>query len=92
MILQLVTASCHPLFRASSAFERGELGIREYGNKSTRLSVNDTNVELLLRTLKSVSQLGIYEFVAHWSSYLDEDPSEAPSPDDSDSSGTLYAI
>ena len=92
MILQLVTESCHPLFRAFSVFERGELDIREYGKKSTRLSDNDRNVELLLRTIKSVNQLGIYGFVAHWSSYLDEDSSEAPSFDDSDSSGTLNAI
>ena len=64
----------------------------KYGKKSTRLSDNDRNVELLLRTFKSVNQLSIYEFVAHWSSYLEKDSSEVPSSDDSDSSGTLYAI
>ena len=57
MILQLVTESCHPVFRASSAFERGELDIREYGKKSTRLSDNDRNVEWFLRAIKSVNQL-----------------------------------
>ena len=59
MILELVTESRHSVFRASSAFERGELDIREYGEKSTRLSDNDRNVELLLRTIKSVNQLSI---------------------------------
>ena len=42
---------------------------------------------------KSVNQLSVHEFIAHWSKNLDdEDSSEAPSPDDLDSSGTLYAI
>ena len=67
MILQLVTESGHPVFRASSAFERGELEKREYGKNSTRLWDNDRNMELLLRTRKSVNQLSIYEFIAHWS-------------------------
>ena len=57
MILQLVTESGHPVFRESSVFERGEFDIREYGKKSTQRSDNDRNVELLLRTIKSVNQL-----------------------------------
>ena len=73
MILPLVTESRHPVFRASSPFERGELDIREYGKKSTRFSDNDRNIELLLRTIKSVNQLSFYEFIAHWSKNLDED-------------------
>ena len=41
----------------------------------------------------SVNQPSVYEFIAHWNKSLDnEDSSEAPSSDDSDSSGTLYAI
>ena len=39
MILQLNTESGHPIFRASSAFERGKLGIKEYGKKSTDSTV-----------------------------------------------------
>ena len=50
MILQLVTESGHPVFRASSVFERGELDIKEYGKKSTRFSDNEENIEMLLRT------------------------------------------
>ena len=93
MILELVTESRHSVFRASSAFERGELDIREYGEKSTRLSDNDRNVELLLRTIKSVNPLSICLFIADWSQNLDdENSSGAPSSDDSDSSGTLCAI
>ena len=85
MILQLNTESRHSVFRA--------LDTREYGREATRLSDNDRNVELLLRTIKSVNQLSIYEFIADWSQNLDDkDSSEAPSADDSDSSGTLHAI
>ena len=52
MILQLVTGSGHPVFRASNAFERRQLEKREYGNNSTRLSDNDRNMVLLFRTIK----------------------------------------
>ena len=92
MILQLTTKAGHPVFRAPNPLEKGELEKREYGKKSTRFSGNERNIGLLLRTIKSVLQLSIYEFIAHWTKYLDEDSSEAPSSDDSDSSGTLYAI
>ena len=51
----------------------------------------DRNIEMLLHTIESVSQLSIFESIAHWSKILDEDSSEAPSSDDSDSSGTLHA-
>ena len=89
MILQLVTISGDPVFRASSPLEKRESDLREYGKKSTRFSGNDRNIELLLRTIKYVNQLSIYAFIAHWSKDLDEDSSEAPASDDSDSSGTL---
>ena len=78
MILQLVTESGHPLFRASIAFERGELDFREYGKKYSRFSGNDRNIELLFRTRKSVNQFSIYAFMAHWRKHVDEDSSEAP--------------
>ena len=64
MILQLCTESGHPIFRASSALERGKLDIKEHGNKSTRFNENEGNVELLLRTVTSVNQLSIYGAVA----------------------------
>ena len=66
---------------------------QKYGKKSTRHSGNHRNIELLLRTIKSVNQLSLYDFIAHWSKTLDEeDTSEAPPSDDSDSSGTQNAI
>ena len=60
MILQMDTGSGHPVFRASSAFERGKLDIKEYGNKSTRFDDNERNIEMLLRTVISVNQLSVY--------------------------------
>ena len=64
MIFQLVTESGHPDFRASSAFERGKLNIKEHGKKSTRFDNNEGNIEMLLRTVISVNQLSIYGFLA----------------------------
>ena len=63
-ILQTSTESGHPIFRASSAFERGELDSREHGNKSTQFYNNERNIEMLLRTVISVNQLSIYGPVA----------------------------
>ena len=60
IILQLHTESCHPICRASSAFERGDLGSNGHGKKSTQFSENKGNFELLLRTVISVNQLSIY--------------------------------
>ena len=55
------TESDHPVFRASSAFEKGKLDIKEYGKKSTQFD-NEGNIEMLLRTVISVNQLSICEF------------------------------
>ena len=50
----------HPIFRASSAFERGELISKGHGNKSTHFNGSHENIELLLRTVISANQLSIY--------------------------------
>ena len=93
MILQMVTESGHTVFRASSAFERGKLDIKEYGKTSTRFDDNEGNIEMLLRTVISVNQLSIYGILADWCKNWDKNSSEesAPSSDASESSGTLYA-
>ena len=54
------TPNGRPVFRASSAFERGKLDIKEHGKKSTRFDDNERNVEMLLRTVISVKQLSIH--------------------------------
>ena len=93
MILQLTRESGHPVFRATSAFERGKLDIKAYGKMSARFDDNEGNIEMLLRTVTSVNQLSIYRILADGCKNGDKNSSEesAPSSDGSESSGTLYA-
>ena len=48
--------SGHPIFRASSAFESGEIRSKEGGKKSTHFNGSHENLELLLRTVISANQ------------------------------------
>ena len=41
----------HPIFRATSALENGELRIKGKGNKSIHFNGSATNIELILRTM-----------------------------------------
>ena len=52
--------SGHPLFRASSALERGELKSKGKGVKSIRFDFSDDTMELILCTVISVNQLSVY--------------------------------
>ena len=54
------SGSGHPIFRASSAFERGELRSKGGGKKSIHFNVSHENIELLLRTVMSANQLTVY--------------------------------
>ena len=56
--------SSHPIFRASSAFERGELISKGHGKKSIHFNGSEENIELLLRTIISANQLSVYGAVA----------------------------
>ena len=56
--------SDHPMFRASSAFERGELRSEEGRKKSIHFDGSDENIELLLRTVISANQLSVYGAIA----------------------------
>ena len=47
-------------FRASSAFERGELRSKGGGNKSIHFNGSHVTIELLLRTVISANQCSIY--------------------------------
>ena len=53
------SGSGHPLFRASSAFERGELRSKGAGKKSMHFNGSHENIELLPRTVISANQLSI---------------------------------
>ena len=76
MILQLNTESGHPIFGASSAFERGDLGSKRHGKKSTHFNENEGNIVLLLRTVISVNQLSICGAVADMCKALNKNPDE----------------
>ena len=56
--------SGHPVFRATSAIERGELKSKGKGVKSIHFNGSDDTIELILRTVTSVNQFSVYEAVA----------------------------
>ena len=56
--------SGHPVFRGSSALERGDLKSKGKGKSSIHFHGNNKTVEVVLRTIVSVSQLSIYATVA----------------------------
>ena len=61
---QLRIMLTNPMFRASSAFERGELRSKGGGKKSFHFNVSNENIELLLHTVISAYQLSDYGAVA----------------------------
>ena len=65
--------SGHPIFRASGAFERGELKSKGGGKKSTHSNGSDENVELLHRTVIFSNQLSVYGVIADLGRDLSED-------------------
>ena len=54
------SGSGHPIFRASSAFARGELRSKEKRNKLIHFNGSTETIELLLRIVISANQLSIY--------------------------------
>ena len=81
--------SGHPIFRATSALERGELRSNAKGKKSIHFNGCKETIELILRTLLSVNQLCIYGAVVAGKSAANEDlesmdiPTELPVSDPS---------
>ena len=63
MMLNFAEGS-HPIFRATSALERGQLRSKEKGKKSIHFNGSEENIELIFRTVISVNQLSIYGAVA----------------------------
>ena len=58
------SGSGHPIFRASSAFARGEVRSKGGRKKSIHFNGGNENIELLLRTVISANQLSIYGAIA----------------------------
>ena len=56
--------SGHPVFRGSSAVERGDLKSKGKGKSSMHFNGSEETVEVVLRTSTSVNQLSIYGAVA----------------------------
>ena len=71
--LQYFAETGHPVFRASSAFERGESRSKGHGKKSIHFNGSEENIELLLRTKISANQLSVHGAVADLCKELSED-------------------
>ena len=67
------SGSGHPIFRASSAFERGELRSKEGRKKTMLFNCSDENIELLLRTVICANQLSVCGAVAEMCNEWSED-------------------
>ena len=65
MMYHLHEGSGHPIFRPSSACERGEVTSKGHGTKSIHFNGGEENIELLLGMIISAHQLSIYGPVAH---------------------------
>ena len=66
--------SGHPIFRASSAFERGgELRSKARGKKSIHFNSSYENIELPLRTVTSANQLSVHGAIADLCNELPKD-------------------
>ena len=68
----ILTESGHPIFRASSAFQRRELRSKREGKKTIHFNGSHDNIELLLRTVISANQLSVYGAVADMCNELSE--------------------
>ena len=64
-IMMINFSECgHPVFRRSSAFERGGWKSKGKGQLSIHFNGSDETVEVILRTVISVNQLSVYGAVA----------------------------
>ena len=72
--------SGHPVFRASSALESGELKSKGKGVKSIHFNGSDETIDLILRIVISVSQLSVHGGVADLWQELAGDSSVAGKP------------
>ena len=72
--------SGHPVFRASSALERGELKSKGKGVKTIHFNGSDETIELILRTIISINRLSVCGAVADLCKELAGDSSGAGKP------------
>ena len=81
--------TAHPIFRASSAFERGELRSKGGGKKSFHFNGSEQNVELILRTDTAANQLSIYGAVADMCREVSKDTMASGKSEVHDPLGTM---
>ena len=62
--LSILLKADNPVFRATSAFEKGEMKMNGQGVKSIHFNGSDDTIELLLQTITSVNQLSVYGAVS----------------------------
>ena len=72
MMLNFAEAA-HPIFRATSTRERGDLRGKEKGKKSIHFNGSDENIELLIRTVSSANQLSVSGAIADLCKDVPED-------------------
>ena len=81
--------SGHPIFRASSAFESGELRRKGHGKKSIHFNGSNDNIELLFRAVISANQLSVYGVTADLRKELSEDSGAPVKPEAPDHLETM---
>ena len=81
--------SGHPIFRASSGFETGEVRSKERCKKSKQFNGCNENIELLLRTVIYVNQLSVHGALADPCNELSEGVRASEKPDASDHLETM---
>ena len=59
-MMLILAESSHPIFRATSTLERGELRSKGKGKISIHFNGSEEHIELILRMVISVNQLNIY--------------------------------
>ena len=77
-MMLIFAESGHPVFRASSALQRGEN--KGKGVKTIHFSGSDETIELILRTIISVNEFSIFGAAADLRKGLTRDSSSAGKP------------
>ena len=74
---ELLKRCCgHPVFRGSSALERGDLQIKGKDKTTIHFNGSDKTVKVILRTIISVNELSVYGAVADMCDELARDISK----------------
>ena len=81
--------SSHPIFRATSALERGEFKSKGKGNMSIHFTGSEENIELNLRTFISANQLSVYGAVADLCKELSKDSRASEKPNANEDSESM---